>query len=53
LFFEVCIVRLAAIVLLGLVLSGCATKTYYACRDSGSSREFCSGYSGVANGRAL
>lgn len=43
---EVWNVRVAAVMLLALVLTGCATQSYYSCRDDGYTREFCSTYPG-------
>ena len=47
---EVWNVRVAAVILLAFALTGCATQTYYACRDTGGSREFCAEYPGVLKG---
>jgi hypothetical protein len=43
---EVWNVRVAAVILLAFALMGCATQTYYACRDDGRTREFCKSYPG-------
>jgi len=39
--------KVAAAMLLSIVLTSCATQTYYACRDDGRSREFCAGLPGA------
>jgi hypothetical protein len=38
--------KVAAAILLLLALTGCASQTYYACREDGRSREFCAGLPG-------
>ena len=38
--------KVAAAILLLIALTGCASQTYYACRDDGRSREFCAGLPG-------
>ncbi len=42
-----------AIIMLSFVACGCASKTYYACRDGGGTREFCSSYGDTPAGNVL
>jgi hypothetical protein len=42
------------IIMLSFAVCGCATsKTYYACRDGGGTREYCSSYAGTPSGNVL
>jgi hypothetical protein len=45
--------RYAPILVLSALICGCAEKTYYACRDGGNSREFCSGLADAPTGGVL
>lgn len=38
--------KVAAALLLSIILTACATQSYYACREDGRSREFCTGLPG-------
>ena len=41
------------IMMLSFVACGCASKTYYACRDGGGTREFCASYADAPAGNVL